>query len=39
MIEICKGVFRDPDLLVVRASDGKWIRYGSADAEVKEVKE
>lgn len=31
MIEICKGVFRDPDLEVVRASDGRWIRYGEEE--------
>ena len=27
MVEICKGVYRDPDLEVVRASDGKRTRY------------
>jgi len=37
MVEIERGVFRDPTLEVVRASDGRWIRYSSA--ETKEVKE
>jgi len=31
MIEISKGVYRDPSLEVVRASDGKWIRYSEED--------
>jgi len=31
MVEIERGVFRDPDLLVVRASDGRWMRYGSKE--------
>ena len=35
MIEIERGVFRDPDLEVVRASDGKWIRYVEKETEKK----
>ena len=27
MVEIERGVFRDPSMPVIRASDGKWIRY------------
>ena len=26
-VEIEKGVFRDPDQKVIRASDGRWIKY------------